>query len=224
MTRDVVIVSSQATVREIASLFVRHHISAVPVVTLDNRLIGIVSQTDLLHRIEIGTDKRRKWWLDILADSNSLALEYIKRHGRTARDVMTRKVLFVSSGSTLSEVAEILDTNGIRQVPVVDDGKVVGMISRTDLVRKLAESEIVTPAARPTNGLLLKAIWERIKAEPWLNSAHVALAIKDGVVDLHGAVESAEQRHALKVLIEGVSGVQKVKDSVVLLPRLMTEW
>jgi CBS domain-containing protein len=219
MTRDVVTVRPQTTVGEIAGLLVRHRISAVPVVADDGRVVGIVSQTDLGHRSETGTEKRRKWWLDLFADADSKAREYIKSHGLKAHDVMTRVIVSVSKNASLAEVADVLDSHRIRQVPVMDDGKLAGMISRADLVRKLAEIRIAAPAARPDNGALQKAIWEQIKAQPWLESAYVNLAVKDGVVELYGVVDSDDQRRALRILVEGVSGVQKVEDNVGLFPK-----
>ena len=219
MTKDVITVGPEATVAEIAGLLVRHRISAVPVVSQDNRVVGIVSQTDLGHRSETGTEKRRKWWLEVFADSDAKAREYIKSHGLKAQDVMSRVVVSVSKHANLSEVADILDTHRIRQVPVMEGGKLVGMISRTDLVRKLAEVSVAAPALRAENGALQKVIWEQIKAQPWLKSAYINLAVKDGVVELWGAVDSEEQRRALRVLVEGVSGVQKVENNVGLFPK-----
>jgi CBS domain-containing protein len=219
MTRDVVTVGPQTTVGEIAGLLVRHRISAVPVVADDGRVVGIVSQTDLGHRSETGTEKRRKWWLDLFADADSKAREYIKSHGLKAHDVMTRVIVSVSKNASLAEVADVLDTHRIRQVPVMDDGRLAGMISRADLVRKLAEIKFAAPAARPDNGALQKAIWEQIKAQPWLESAYINLAVKDGVVELYGVVDSDDQRRALRILVEGVSGVQKVEDNVRLFPK-----
>jgi CBS domain-containing protein len=219
MTRDVVTVGPDTTVGEIAAILVRHRISAVPVLSSEGQLIGIVSQTDLAHRSETGTEKRRKWWLEVFADPDVKAREYVKSHGFRAQDVMTRFVISVPQNASLAEVAEVLDTHGIRQVPVVARGKVVGMISRADLVRKLAETKATAAAASPDNSALQKAIWDEIKAQPWLKSAFVNLAVKDGVVDLWGAVDSNEQRRALRVLVEGVSGVREVEDHVSLLPR-----
>ena len=221
MTKDVVTVGPQTTVGEIAAVLVRHRISAVPVVSEDSWVIGIVSQTDLGHRSETGTERQRKWWLDMFADSDTKAREYIKSHGLKAEDVMSRIVVSVSKQATLAEVADVLDSHRIRQVPVMDGGKLVGMISRADLVRKLAEIKIAAPAARPDNGALQKAIWQQIKAQPWLRSAYINLAVKDGVVELYGAVDSSEQRRALRVLVEGVSGVRKVEDNVGMLPKVM---
>jgi CBS domain-containing protein len=221
MTKDVITVGPNTAVREIAALLVQHRISAVPVVSEDGRVMGIVSQTDLGHRSETGTEKRRKWWLELFADANVQAREFIKSHGQVAQDIMTRFVVSVSKDAQLSEVAEILDTHRIRQVPVMHDGKLVGMISRADLVRKLAEATITASAAKPENGVLQKAIWERIKAERWLDSALVNISVQDGVVELWGAVGTDEQRRALRILVEGVSGVQRVKDNVGLLPKMV---
>lgn len=222
MTKDVITVGPDTGVREIAALLVKHRISAVPVVSSESGLIGIVSQTDFGHRSETDTEKRRKWWLEMFANSNSKAREYIKSHGNVAQDIMTRFVVSVSKDAQLSEVAEILDTHRIRQVPVMQDGRLVGMISRADLVRKLAETKISGSVQKPDNGVLQKAIWERIKAERWLGSAFVNVATKDGVVELWGAVESEEQRRALRILVEGVAGVQRVEDNVGLLPKVVS--
>lgn len=221
MTKDVVTVTPETTVADIAALLVRHRISAVPVFSSEGHVVGIVSQTDLGHRSETETEKKRKWWLEAFADPDSKAREYIKSHGLRATDVMTRFVVSVSSRASLAEVAEILDTHRIRQVPVMDDGRLVGMISRADLVRKLAEVKISAPAARPENGALQKAIWDRVKAEGWLKSSYVNVTVSDGVVELWGAVDSNEQRRALLVLVEGVSGVRKVVDRLGVLPATM---
>jgi len=220
MTRNVMTVGPEATVGEIAAILVRHRISAVPVVS-DGRLLGIVTQTDLAHRSETGTERRRKWWLDVFADPDAKAREYVKSHGLRAQDVMTRLVVSVPETASLAEVADVLDAHRIRQVPVMDNGRLAGMISRADLVRALAEARITAPAPRPDNGALQKAIWEAIRSEPWLNAALVNLSVKDGVVELWGAVGSQDQRHALRVLVEGVPGVKRIEDHLGLLPKVV---
>jgi CBS domain-containing protein len=220
MTKDVVMVGPEATVGEIAALLVKHRIGAVPVVSDDGHVIGLVSQTDLVHRSETGTEKRRKWWLEALTDPDIRAQQYVKTHGHKAQDVMTRVVISVSEGASLSEVADTLDTHGIRQVPVLGQGRLAGIISRADLVRTLAEASIGAPTARPDSGALQKAIWEQIRAQPWLKASYVNLAVKDGVVELWGAVESEDQRRALKVLVEGVKGVEKIQSNVTLLKKV----
>lgn len=220
MTKDVVTVGPETTVREIAALLVSRRISAVPVVTQDNHLIGIISQTDLGHRSETGTEKKRKWWLSIFADVDTQAREYTKTHGLRARDVMTRHVLTVAPGTSLSEVADILDTHRVRRVPVLESGRLVGIISRSDLVRKLAEAIPTPPTARPEDGQLQKAIWKEIKAQPWLSSAIINLSVKEGVVEIYGAADSDAQRQAFRVLVENVPGVRRVQNNVGLLPKV----
>jgi CBS domain-containing protein len=207
-------------VGEIAAIFVRHRISAVPVVS-GTHLLGIVSQTDLARRSETGTEKRRKWWLEVFADPDAKAREYIKSHVLRAEDVMTRFAVSVPEDASLAEVADVLDAHRIRQVPVMSNGRLVGMISRADLVRKLAEIAVAAPAARPDNGALQKAIWHEISSQPWLKPAFINLAVKGGVVELWGAVDSEEQHRALRVLVEGVPGVQKVLDHVSLFPKVV---
>jgi CBS domain-containing protein len=222
MSKDVITVGPRTAVRDIAALLVQHRISAVPVVSAEGQLMGIVSQTDLGHRSETDTEKRRKWWLELFADANSKARDFIKSHGIVAEDVMTRFVVSVSKDARLSEVADILDTHRIRQVPVMQDGKLVGMISRADLVRKLAEATITASAARSESGALQQAIWQQIRAQRWLDSALVSITVKDGTVELWGAVSSDDQRRALRILVEGVRGVQRVEDNVGLLPKVMS--
>jgi CBS domain-containing protein len=221
MTKDVVTGGPETTVGDIAALLVTHRIGAVPVVSGDGKLIGIVSQTDLVHRSETGTEKRRKWWLEAFADPDAKAREYVRSHGHKAQDVMTRMVISVSESASLAEVADALDTHRIRQVPVVTDGRLAGMISRADLVRALAEVSIAAPAARPDSGALQKAIWDQIKAQSWLQTSYVNLAVKDGVVELWGAVDSDDQRRALRILVEGVPGVKRVEGDVGLMPKVL---
>jgi CBS-domain-containing membrane protein len=207
--------------REIAALLVKHRISAVPVIATDGGIVGIVSQTDLGHRSETETEKRRKWWLDIFSDTDTLARKYTKSHGLRAEDVMSRHIISVNSSSSLSEVADVLDTHRIRQAPVFDGGRLVGMISRTDLVRKLAEVVVAAPAERPPNGQLQKEIWARIKSESWLSSSLVNVSVKDGNVELYGGVTSDAQRQALRALVESVPGVLRVENNVALLPKVV---
>src|SRR6516164_5064928 len=138
MTTGVITVDENATVPEAAKLLATHGISAVPVVDEDNRVIGMVSEGDLLHRAETGTERRRAWWLDMVASTNKLAGDYIKSHSGKVKDVMTRNVLSVTETTPIADIALLLETNRIKRVPVVRDGKLVGIVSRANLVQALA--------------------------------------------------------------------------------------
>jgi CBS domain-containing protein len=220
MTKVLITVAPDTTVGEIAQLLVTHRINAVPVLA-DGHLIGLVSQTDLGHRVETDTEKKRKWWLEAFGNSDALARDYVKTHGLTAQEVMTRHIISVPKEATLAEVADVLDANGIRQVPVMDDGKLVGMIGHADLVRVLAAARIAAPAPRPSDGALQAAIWRAIKAQSWLSSAYVNLTVNHGTVELYGAAASSDQRRAMKVLVEGVPGVVKVEDKMGVFPKVV---
>lgn len=212
MTKDVVTVSRSTPVAEIAAILVKHRISGVPVVTGDQRVIGIVSESDLMHRAETGTEIRRKWWLTRFGDPDRMAQEYTKAHGLRAEHVMSRTVVSVRQEADAGEVADVLDRHHIKRVPVLDNGKLVGLITRSDLVRALAGVEIGKPIARSSNGAVQKALIETIGAQPWLNAAYLTPVVNDGVVDLWGYIGSEEQRKALYVLIEEVAGVRQIRD------------
>jgi CBS domain-containing protein len=151
MTREVVTVGPYTSVPDVAATMVAKRISGVPVLTDSGEIIGLVSQTDLLHRAEIGTERqvRRKWWLGNLADVNALAREYARAHGLKAQDVMSRYVISVRDDAELRDVADILDSHSIKRVPVLQAGRLVGIITRSDLVRAL--SRVQSPSlSRPS--------------------------------------------------------------------------
>src|ERR1700747_625787 len=137
MTTEVITVDENATVREAAKLLAEHGISAVPVVDKDNRVIGMVSEGDLLHRAETGTERRRSWWLGMMGATTQLAGEDLKSHSGRVKDVMTRDVVSVTDTTPVADIAVLLETNRIKRVPVVRDGKLVGIVSRANLVRAL---------------------------------------------------------------------------------------
>ena len=154
MTSEVISVDENATVTAVARLLAERGISAVPVVDKANQVIGMVSEGDLLHRAETGTERRRAWWLDMMASTNRLAGDYIKSHSGRVKDVMTRNVLSVTETTPVADIALLLETNRIKRVPVVRDGKLVGIVSRANLVRALAmtiderHSRLIAPHRR----------------------------------------------------------------------------
>src|SRR6266481_4551288 len=130
MTSEVISVDENASVAAVAKLLAGRGISGVPVVDSANRVIGMVSEGDLLHRAETGTERRRSWWLEMVSSTNKLADEYIKSHSRYVKDVMTRAVLSVTEETPVADIAVMLETNRIKRVPVLRNGKLVGIVSR----------------------------------------------------------------------------------------------
>lgn len=214
MTRDVITVRPDTSVREIAARMVEKHISGVPVLTDDGTLIGMVSQSDLLHRAEVGTERKHKWWFRILADSSALAREYTKAHGLKAHDIMTRYVVSVRDDAELRDVADILDKRRIKRVPVVEGDRLVGIITRSDLVRVLSQVQVSKAASKIDNAALHKTLHDRVRAQSWINDHYINLTVNDGVVELWGFVDTADQRRALRVLVEETKGVSRVDDKI----------
>jgi CBS domain-containing protein len=214
MTRDVTTVRPDTSIRDIAALMVEKHISGVPVLTDAGKIVGIVSQSDLLHRAEVGTERKRKWWFRTFADPNELARDYAKAHGHRAHDIMTRYVVSVRDDAELRDVADILDNHRIKRVPVVREDRLVGIITRGDLVRALSQSQVTKAVTKLDNAALHKLLHNRMRTQPWIDRSYISLTVNDGVVELWGFAETTEQRSAIRTLVEETEGVSKVNDSL----------
>jgi CBS domain-containing protein len=224
MTEGVITVGPDTTVREIATLLLERHISAVPVIDDTDAVIGVVSEGDLIHRREIGTEARgRAWWLRLFEDSADLAASYRKSHGAKARDVMTRDVISVEESAPLADIAELLETRHIKRVPVMRDGKLTGIVSRANIVRALAASP--EPPLRPASAddqVIRRRIIELLRDEPWGNMWNTSVFVSGGVVEFWGIVASEEEREASRIAAESVPGVAEVHDRRGLRPHNVT--
>lgn len=214
MTTNVVTVEPETAVSDIAKLLLERNISAVPVVDLEGKIAGIVSEGDLMRRPESDTEtRRRSWWLSLIADSDTLAGEYAKSHGRRASDVMTGNVISVEEETPLSEIAQTLEEKHIKRVPVVRDGELVGIVSRADLLRGLAthKAEQSAPVSESDQSIQEK-LRDSLRREPWLSPTFVNATVSDGIVHLWGMVESEAQDKALRIVAEAIPGVKAVED------------
>jgi len=226
MTTGVITVDPDMSVQAVAKLLFERGISGVPVVDAADRLVGIVSEGDLLHRVETGTERvagrRRSWWLDTIASDQELARDYVKSHGRTAKDVMTREVIAVTEATDLAEVAMLLETKRIKRVPVLRDGKLVGIVSRANLVRALA---MITsdPADAATDDRTIRAellaelmTQEWFKTQDWFKIWAADVIVRDRVVHFWlAANQSEEERRALRVAAQNVAGVRRVEEHII---------
>ena len=213
MTSEVISVDENATVTAVARLLAERGISAVPVVDKANQVIGMVSEGDLLHRAETGTERRRSWWLDMMASTNKLAGDYIKSHSRKVKDVMTRKVLSVTEATPVADIALLLETNRIKRVPVVRDGKLVGILSRANLVRALAMTIDEAPSGVEADDRRIRdKLLAELKAQRWAEVSPANVTVKDGVVHLWSSYLSELEKRALVVAAENIPGVRRVED------------
>jgi CBS-domain-containing membrane protein len=214
MTREVITVRPETPVRDIAALMVEKHISGLPVVTADGMVVGILSEADLMRRAETGTERRRKWWFRAFSDSGSLAREYAKAHGRKAHDVMSRYVVSVREDTKLRDVADILDNNRIKRVPVMKDGAIAGIITRGDLVRALSRTQTPQGSKKIDNASLHKTLHKRIRSQSWINESYINVSVNDGLVELWGFVDTTDQRNALRALVEETEGVVRIEEKL----------
>jgi CBS domain-containing protein len=210
MVRDVVAVGPETAVREVATLMLERRISGVPVVDAERRVLGIVSEGDLIRRPEIETAHARTGWLGMFLSAEDRARDFIKSHGRKAGEVMTRPAICVSPGTPLTEVVGLMERHRVKRLAVVEHGRLAGLVTRADVLRAVVAHP--DAAFAPSSDQALRArIEQMLRAEGWADSAYVFVQVEKGVAHLWGTVESAAQREALMVAVRGVPGVKEVQ-------------
>jgi CBS domain-containing protein len=220
MVRDVVTVNPDATVQEVAVLLLKNRISGLPVVNAEGKLIGIVTEGDLLHRAESGTDVRHSLIASLFTSKESLAAEFVKSHSRKVSDIMTRDVFTASSATSLRDIATLLEKNGIKRIPIVDDGKLVGIVSRANLIQALA---VAPPLPASVDDIALRnTIMGKIGNKSWARPYLVNALVHDGTVELWGIVATESEKTALRVAAEVTPGVRAVKNNLTV--RLIESW
>jgi CBS domain-containing protein len=216
MTPDVCTATPDTTIGEIAQRLAGLRISAVPVVDLQSRVVGIISESDLLRRMEIGTEIQHHLWAALTTSSDQLAKEFVRARARRAADMMTRPVITVEEDAPLQDLAELLERKGIKRAPVVRDGKLVGIVSRADLVRALARKLLHDPADAIGVGdrTIAECLRDTLRSEPWADAGYLNFIVENGVVELWGIVTSPERRQAIRVAAENAPGVRRVIDKL----------
>ncbi len=213
MSTKVVTVSPSTSVRDIAGLMVEKHVSGLPVLNDNGTLVGMVSEGDLLRRPEIGTQKHRRRWVSFFSGVDSQAREFTKSHALRAGDVMTKQVIHVSEETPLGDVVGLMEKHNIKRLPVLSDGKLVGIVSRADLLRALAarQADPMPPPAE-SDATIRAAMNDVLKNEEWAMSAMVNVIVSEGVVHLWGVIDSDDQRQALRVAAENIPGVTAIEE------------
>lgn len=217
MVSPVITIRPDAAVRDAARLMLDQRISGVPVVDAEGNLAGIISEGDLIRRTEIDTQTHRSWWLDLLTSRERLADEFTKAHTLKVADLMTRDVVTAGEDASLADIATLLERHGIKRVPIVQDGKVIGIVSRANLLRALASAP-VQQAIAADDATLRERVMEQIGSVPggmpWL----LSVLAQDGIVDVWGPIHSEEQRKAIRVAAEATPGVRGVNENLYRMP------
>lgn len=218
MVSNVITVSTNATVRDVADTLLKNHISAVPVVDAAGMLVGVVSEGDLMHRAEAGTEQKRSWWLNAFSTRESLAAEFVRSHSQKVGDVMSKRVVTAAPDTPLHEIASLLERNRIKRVPIVKDGKIVGIVSRANLLQALAAPARSPAAAADGDATIRRQIVAQMQSKSWARPSLINVIVHDGIVELWGIVDSPSEKKAMRVLAEVVPGVRSVSDNLIIQP------
>jgi CBS domain-containing protein len=212
MVSPVITVGLNATVRDVARTLLDKHISAVPVVDGRGKVAGIITEGDLLHRAEAGTERRYSWWLQAFLSDSAFATDYVKSHAVKVSDIMTRDVVTVAPEAPVHEIAALLENRQIKRVPVVTaQGDLVGIVSRANLLQAIAAARPKLELTLPDAGIRAKIV-QLLSKQSWTHASRLNVTVVNGVVDLWGAIDSEAERKALRVAVESVPGVTMVQD------------
>jgi CBS domain-containing protein len=217
MTRNVVTVTPETTVPELVKILLSRNISGVPVVDTDGTLVGIVSEGDLVRRAELGTERKRGAWLSFFTATATMAEEYVKSHGTKVSDLMSPGVVAVARDTPLLEVADMMEERHIRRVPVVEDGKVVGIVSRANLLRAWASLPAEPAPASADDAAIRTAILSELSHQAWSRRPENSVVVTDGVVHLWGLAATEEEKRALELAAERTTGAKGVRNHIVVL-------
>ena len=216
MTRTPMTIRPQAAVAEAVRLMLDSRISGLPVVDDTGRLVGVITEGDLLARAELGTEKRRARWLEFLFGPGRSAEDFVHSHGRRVDEVMTRTPIVVAPGAGLDEVVGLMIERRVKRLPVVDGDRLVGIVSRADVLRALSGAFAAAAAVGDVGDEDLTAkVKGALAAESWAPSTSVDVRVAAGTVELWGSILDERQRDAIRVAVENVPGVKKIVDHLV---------
>ena len=217
MVSPVITVKPYSSVRDVANLFLKHRISAVPVVDDTGKLVGIVTEGDLLHRVENDTEKRRSSWLRVFTEQDVLAAEYAKSYSRKAADVMATRVVFAAPEASLADIAMLMERHSIKRVPIMNKGQLVGIVSRANLIQAIATAPPSLQIPLSDQAIRDKLL-AHLRAQPWSHTSQLNATVKDGVVDVWGICHSDAEREAVRIAAENIPGVRAVKNNLSMPP------
>lgn len=211
MTRKVITVAPDTSIVEAARLMLEHHVSGLPVVNPEGALVGIVTERDLLRRQEMGTQRKRPRWLEFVLGPGRQAEEYVRTAGRKVREIMTRDVQTVSEDAPLQDVVDVMEKYRVKRVPVMRANALIGIISRENFVRAIAELARNVPDPTADDDHIRARIVAELEKRSWTTTG-IDVFVRQGIVDLCGVITDNRIRQAMIVAAENVAGVKQVHD------------
>ncbi len=218
MTKNVISAAADTTVEQITALMMENHISAVPILDVDGTVIGLISEGDLMRRVEGAGNAHKSWWLSLFSGPENTASDFVAMRSRRAKDIMTRKVQVVAPDTPVADIARLLEEKRIKRVPVVENGKIVGIVSRGNLMQALASTPRVTLEPSTSNRKKREIVLAALAQVPGLNPAHLNVVVEDGRVDVWGLADSDAEEKAAWVALDNIDGLGEVSISLGRIP------
>jgi CBS domain-containing protein len=215
MTHNVISVRPETTILQAADLMLQHRISGLPVVDSDGHVVGIVTEGDFLRRVETDTQPQRPRWVQFLLGPGRLAEEYVRSSSRKIEDVMTQPVHTIGEGMPLSDVVELMEHHRIKRLPVLRDHKLVGIVSRANLLHALASLAREIESTPGDDEAIRERLLAELNQQSWAPLGLIDVIVRNGTVEFWGTLLDERKRRALIVAAENVRGVKGVRDHLV---------
>lgn len=211
MTRQVITVTEDSSIVDAARIMLANHISGLPVVDPTGRVVGIVSQGDFLHRVEIGTQRKRGRWLAFFAGPVGAAADFVREHGRKVKEIMTPDPATVNENARLEDVVQVMDVKNVNRLPVMRGDELVGIVTRSNLLQSVAGLARGVPDPTADDDNIRSRIIASIQKADWAPFG-LSVIVRNGIVEIGGTATSEQSRDAAIVAAENVAGVTKVHD------------
>jgi CBS domain-containing protein len=215
MSRQIVSIGPEAPVLDAVQLMLQHRISGLPVIDASGNLQGVVTEGDFLRRAETGTQRKRARWIEFLMGPGRLASEYVRASGGKVGEVMTPEVHTVTEDAPLEDAVHLMERHRVKRLPVMRDGKVVGIVTRSNLMRALAHFALAEQPAAAGDAAIRASLLAELGKQPWAPVGLINVVVTDGVVKLSGALTDERERQAIRVAAENIPGVRKVEDHLI---------
>ena len=214
MTRRVVTVDSDASVLQAARLMLENGISGLPVVDGHRQLVRIVTEGDFLRRVETDTVPHRSRWIEFLIGPGRLADEYVHSRGRKVGEVMSPTPHTVAEDTLLEDAVHLMEQKRVRRLPVVRGTRLVGIISRADLLHALVSIARKMPKSTKKDTEIRARVLDELEKQPW-RPIGLNIIVRHGEVELFGVIVDERHRAAAKVAVENIPGVKAIHDHLI---------
>ena len=215
MTRNVASIGRDAPIGDAIRLMLDHRISGLPVVDGSGKVVGMLTEGDLLRRAETQTERQRPRWLELLLGPGRLADEYVRTHGRKVGEIMTEDLVSVAEDTPLAKIVQLMERRRIKRLPVLRGDALVGIVTRADLMRALGQLVDKEPISASDDDEIQKCVLAELARTAWAPRAGITVVVTDGIVELDGAITNEKAREAVRVAAENVPGVKSVRDRLV---------